>query len=110
MGFGWVVAVLLAVGCGSGGSAFHPLPNGNYQVADESVYFEVASAGARVLDVHLPGGANLLTGPSTDAAQLRVDLLDQPAEPVAVAAARLVRQRGVRGDRQRRQTCRSRGR
>ena len=31
------------------------------------MYFEVAPAGARVLDVHLPGGANLLTGPSTDA-------------------------------------------
>lgn len=59
------VAVLTA-GCGGGGSAVHPLANGNYQLAEASLYFEVAPAGARVVDVHLPGGANLLTGPSTD--------------------------------------------
>jgi hypothetical protein len=59
------VAVLTA-GCGGGGSAVHPLASGNYQLAEASLYFEVAPAGARVVDVHLPGGANLLTGPSTD--------------------------------------------
>ncbi|MES1209452.1 MAG: DUF4380 domain-containing protein [Pseudomonadota bacterium] len=67
MGLGWGTAVFLAGGCGGGGSALHPLPNGNYQLAEQSVYFEVAPAGARVVDVHLPGGVNLLTGPSTDA-------------------------------------------
>ena len=62
---GWAGSMILAVACGGGG--LHPLANGNYQLAEASVYFEVAPAGARVLDVHLPGGANLLTGPSTDA-------------------------------------------
>ncbi len=65
---GRVTAVFLAAGCGGSSSAPHALPSGDYQLAEATVYFEVAPAGARIVDVHLPGGTNLLTGPSTDAA------------------------------------------
>ncbi len=61
-----VGSVFLLAGCGGGSSAPHPLANGDYQLAAAPLYFEVAPAGARVVDVHVAGGANLLTGPSTD--------------------------------------------
>jgi hypothetical protein len=61
---GWAVFALVCLGpaLGCGTSAPRPLANGDYRLALDSLEFQVAAAGARVVDVHLPGGANLLTG------------------------------------------------
>ncbi len=62
-------SVLLVLGlgaaCGTGGP--HAMANGDYRLALDSLYFEVAPAGARIVDVHLPGGSNLLTDASVNA-------------------------------------------
>ena len=63
---GGLGALVLFAGCGGDASAPRPLANGNYQLAAAPLHFEVAPAGARIVDVHLADGANLLTGPSTD--------------------------------------------
>lgn len=59
---GWVLA---AASCGHAGPP-QALPDGDYRLASSSLDFEVAPAGARIVDVRLPGGANLLTGPDVD--------------------------------------------
>jgi hypothetical protein len=55
----------LAMGCGT--SSPHVLPNGDYRLALDSLQFQVAPAGARIVDVRLPGGSNLLTDASVNA-------------------------------------------
>lgn len=66
---GWLVVLCVsaAAGCGQHASPPQPLPNGDYQLALASLVFEVAPAGGRIVDVSLPGGTNLLTGPDVDA-------------------------------------------
>jgi hypothetical protein len=63
----FVVALcaLWAASCGHAGPP-QALPNGDYRLALAALDFEVAPGGARVVDVRLPGGANLLTGPDVD--------------------------------------------
>ncbi len=59
------VCALWAASCGHAGPP-QALPNGDYQLPLPSLGFEVAPAGARIVDLHLPGGTNLLTGPDVD--------------------------------------------
>jgi hypothetical protein len=52
---------------GSGSMLLGPIQRGqNYVLEFGDVYFEVSPAGARVIDVHLAGGMNLLTAQSVD--------------------------------------------
>lgn len=64
------VAVVVSLwGCSSddGGGVKRPIERGGHYVLElGDLYFEVDPAGARVIDVHLPGSANLLTGTSVD--------------------------------------------
>jgi hypothetical protein len=53
-------------GCAAAGGPPRAAANGDYVLALGTLSFEVAPAGARVVDVRLPDGVNLLTGPSVD--------------------------------------------
>jgi len=68
--FSPAAVVVAFCGCGSdeGGGVKMPIERGGHYVLElGDLYFEVDPAGARVIDVHLPGGANLLTGTSVNA-------------------------------------------
>jgi hypothetical protein len=69
---------LLAPAMGCGTSAPQPLSNGDYKLNIASLYFEVAPAGGRIVDVHLPGGTNLLTDPSINSTNFGSTLWTSP--------------------------------
>jgi hypothetical protein len=63
-------AALMLAGAGCGGNSPHALANGDYQLAETTLDVEIAPAGARIVDVHLPGSTNMLTGTAVDGLNL----------------------------------------